>query len=131
MLRALVRRNLPLTEDNLIQLIEWLCSTKPLNDYWYPLTGTLQNLERFRENHDFSSKLSKTTGLLTKKIKKDIGQKYGHKHISRLEKLLGASKKLPLFPGEAWSDIAISDLKKMPPKQQSAWAPSDRSKLRW
>jgi hypothetical protein len=38
-----------------------------------------------------------------------------------LQKLIGTLPKLPLFPGEAWSDQAIADLKKMPRNLQSAW----------
>jgi hypothetical protein len=43
------------------------------------------------------------------------------KFVSRLQKLIGTLPKLPLFPGEAWSDAAMADLKKMPRDLQSAW----------
>jgi hypothetical protein len=122
MLRALLKRNLPLSDAELSPLLEWLGSAQPLYYYWYPVPGTVQNLEYFRSTHSFSPKLAKRVDAFIKKVQRDIREKEGRqKFVSRLQKLVGTLPKLPLFPGEAWSDAAITDLKKMPRELQSAW----------
>ena len=121
-LKALLKRNLPLSDVDLLALSAWLCSAKPLFHNWYPIPGTIQNFEHFRATNSFSQKLNKQVEALVKKIQADVGEKDGRqKFVSRLQKLIGTLPKLPLFAGEAWSDTAIADLKKMPRELQSAW----------
>ncbi|HAB16762.1 MAG TPA: DUF4132 domain-containing protein [Verrucomicrobiota bacterium] len=121
LLRLLLKRKLPLSEETLAALVKWLGSVQGLSHLWYPIYGTLQNLEHHLAGRPPAPELTAAIRELANKIKQDIDEKDGHKFISQLQKLLGTLPKIPLLPGEAWSDAAIVDLRAMTRQAQADW----------
>jgi len=130
-LTALFKRKLPLTSDDMSQLLQafiglfHLGSDKPrpwVLRHWLPVSGMVRNLEW----HFGETQLSQSSYHLLQEFHQilklgDYHDKEEAKHIVRIEKLLGATFDCNPEPGEEWADKALADMKAMTPEARSAW----------
>jgi hypothetical protein len=120
-LRILLRRNLPFTEPNLIRLMEWpLKGPYGIDEFIYPLPGIASAIESYASANEIGASLRKVLesyiGQLRKKESNEL-----RKIADRLQPLISAGTQINIRPGEAWSDVALADLKKLKAKPAKAW----------
>lgn len=111
----LLRRKLPFTAEQIDQLAAEFRTQR--------LTGSgsqiLTVLERYFGEH---GELPPTTVAALKTARSErITMSEIQKLAARIDALLGIKETLPLHPGEAWSDVAISDIEGMPTDAKNAW----------
>ncbi|NEZ66852.1 DUF4132 domain-containing protein [Leptolyngbyaceae cyanobacterium CCMR0082] len=125
----LLSRRLPIGHDDLLLLLELLIEPADVWDrerhrnyfhYSYTLIKNLPTLvntiESYSKDNELTSELQSTVGTLCSKL--EHGHIYYRREISQLRI---ASQLLPIVPGEAWSDVAISDLLALSTSAQSDW----------
>ncbi|MEM9245026.1 MAG: DUF4132 domain-containing protein, partial [Cyanobacteria bacterium P01_F01_bin.153] len=118
----LFNRKFPFGHDHLILLMETLCDV----DRWY--FGGGGQLVKALQNHLKDNPLTSELEQAINAVCDGIQGKYsvdaqGRKHIAQLQKLLPKGQlKLPLVPGEYWSDRAIATLHQLSEEDCNRWA---------
>ena len=121
-LRSLLRRALPLTEEEVIRLVRWpMDASNDLSPYIYPLAGIATAVEHFAADHEVSPAVAQALTKLARRLRKDDTSKECRQIADRLEALVSGGPSLQLEAGEAWSDAALADLARMKGKAQAAW----------
>ncbi len=124
LLQRLMQRHLPLSEDTLFALLDWLTGEPP--QYFipslYPLASFVTALEDHVKNGGnldaLTSRLGALKELLTPRAASDNQLR---RLTDRIDDLLGIRPKLPLVSGEAWADAAIEDFYQLDEPARSAW----------
>ncbi len=124
-LRGLLRRTLPLSEAILIRLFQWPFRdasyiTQDFN-FYYALSGIASAAEHFAQSNEISGALRSALETCIAGLRKDLKSKDSRKIADRLQKLLVGSPTIHLEEGEAWSDAALADLKKMKAAASKNW----------
>lgn len=117
--RKLLQSDLGFEEDELVALVTRTSKIDDLStseSFLEPLVGSL---EAFVAGHGASNGLKASARLLRQAILRDNAAE--KKLKARLKALLGGPAKLPIQPGEAWSDAAIADLESMDDDSRVAW----------
>lgn len=130
-LTALFRRKLPLTEDDVRQILQAVISLfqldrdKPRSGvlrHWLPLSGLVKNLEWHAETAEISQREQELLQSFRQVLQHGTyPEKEVEKLIARVDVLLGVSFNYEPEPGEAWADKASADLKAIPPEKHLAW----------
>lgn len=121
-LRALLRWKLPLTESELIQLMEWPAnSSNPLNAENYPWAAMADTVERFAEANAVGPEFAAVLIDLSNRLQKVEYEPSAKVIAGRLRNLAAGGRQIKIEPGEAWSDVAIADLKLLAGRQSEAW----------
>ncbi|HEY7154344.1 MAG TPA: DUF4132 domain-containing protein, partial [Gemmataceae bacterium] len=121
-LQALLRRALPLSEATLIRLFQWPVRAKHgIGNYTYPLSGMATAAEHFAEDKEISGPLLTTLKSFIAQLRKAADDKDCRKIAERLQTLLAGGPKINLEAGEAWSDAALADLRKMKAAASKSW----------
>ncbi|HJZ92092.1 MAG TPA: DUF4132 domain-containing protein [Gemmataceae bacterium] len=122
MLRGLLRKALPLTEADLIRLFEWpLQSSNGLYTAWYPWAGMASAAECFAADTSITGKFADLLNRVEKGLRKERDDKDARNFADRFQTLLAGAPQIKIESGEAWSDAALSDLKKLKAKPARAW----------
>jgi hypothetical protein len=125
MLRGLLRRALPLSEATLIRLFQ--CPIRAAKDiyyklnFFYPLSGMAAAAENFAEDHEISDSLRAVLEPCIALLRADSNDKDSRKIADRLGALIAGGPKINLEAGEAWSDAALADLRKMKAGASKSW----------
>ncbi len=120
--KALMRKKLPLTDKQLIELITWISAADSLSVYWYPFSGVVKAVETRAKDSELPEDLRAATLGLIKRLKKKHADRDLRKFSERLDDALGTAPTIMLQPGEAWSDVAIEHLQQVDDKTRDAWA---------
>ncbi|MDV3352436.1 DUF4132 domain-containing protein [Leptothoe sp. LEGE 181152] len=124
----LLVKPLPMAHDHLLLLFKYLeafaypCEEKQNRNSWHNEDAIIENLpalaetvERYSKDNELTSELQAAIETLCSKL--EGGHIYYRREISQLRI---ASQLLPVVSGEAWSDVAISDLSALS-TAQSDW----------
>ncbi len=106
--RALLRRKLPLTQAQLHQLLDTLLKAKGTGLQLLPLPGLLTAAEHFASAHSLDEPFIGKLEKLRERIEKQYSTQELRNLAGRIRTLTGTRTELPLAPGEAWSDAAIA-----------------------
>jgi hypothetical protein len=131
-LRALLRRELPLDESVVARLLAWPAEDSSgtdgvsgygygISNYTYPLGGIATAAEYFANANEVGPRIQKTVEVLIGRLRKYDRDKDCRKVADRLQALIPGGSQIQIQPGEAWSDAALADLKKLKAKAGQAW----------
>lgn len=126
-LRSLLRRALPLGEEDVVRLLRWPVETVnpenpyELNSFMYPLPGLSCAAENFVEANEVSASLQAALETLIMRLRQNAHDKDCRKIADRLEALLASGPKINLEEGEAWSDATLADLHKLKGGASKSW----------
>jgi hypothetical protein len=120
---ALMRRALPLREEDLLTIVEW--STK--GGHYAPIFGPfgpiVRAVERYAEAHSVDAELREALTRFASELRSS-SVKENRRLATPMEELCGVDggESIPLAPGEAWSDAAIAGLAQRGPESRLKWA---------
>jgi hypothetical protein len=129
-IRSLLRRSLPLSEADVIRLLDWPVRASDLpahqspffiSPHIFPLSGLAAAAENFVKENGISPPLRKALEPFVEKLKASDHDRECRKIADRLDAFLTGGPQIALEPGEAWSDAALTDLGRMKPKARQAW----------
>jgi hypothetical protein len=120
-LAGLLSHKLPLSDETLDDLLEWLIRTHRLSSYGFPLTGIASSFEHRASAKPLGDDLAVKVERLVAKLRATRNDPGCRNAADRLAKLITREPEAPLIPGEAWSDVAIADLSAMGPDRRRAW----------
>jgi hypothetical protein len=115
-LSVLLARKLPLEAKEIEGVI---CNFKESdNPFCFPVAAMVRTLEYFVEEHGLPRNMEKHLSWLKKWL-----EPYRHmrKLVVRLDSVLGLEPAVNIQSGEAWSDAALADLKKMKAGKRTEW----------
>jgi hypothetical protein len=117
---TVLRRRLPFHHDDVCRLLDWSI----LQPYTH-VRGTPQIIKVLQDHlkeHELTPDLRKRVTKLTRCLEKGHTTEETRRWAARLRELGGlSSSTIPLVPGEAWSDAAISDIEAMEGEESAAW----------
>jgi hypothetical protein len=121
-LRALLRRSLPLNEETVIRLFQWpIQAANHVSDYTYPLSGLATAAEAFAKENKVSDCVRAVLESFIALLHKNTRDKDCRKIADRIQALLSGGPTIQLESGEAWSDAALADLSRMKTRMRQAW----------
>ncbi len=119
-LTELLRKKLPVSEDELIQFLNW--SSIYDSNHWRAIPQIIKQLQDFQKQGPLSPRLKK---LLEEYIRVITSNHYSdaetRQQVVKLQELAGHSHRNPLVPGEAWSDHALGRIEKLKEVKRAAW----------
>jgi len=117
---TVLRRRLPFHHDDICRLLDW-----SIRQPYTHVRGTPQMikvLQDYLKEHELTPDLRKRVTKLTRCLEKGHSTDETRRWAVRLRELGGLSNStIPLVPGEAWSDVAISDIEAMEGEEIAAW----------
>ena len=117
---TVLRRRLPFHYDDVCRLLDW-----SIRQPYTHVRGTPQMikvLQDYLKEHELTPDLRKRVTKLTRCLEKGHSTEETRRWAARLRELGGlSSSTIPLVPGEAWSDAAISDIEAMEGEESAAW----------
>jgi hypothetical protein len=121
-LRGLLRRNLHLPESDVIRLCEWpVKSSNNLNAENYPWAAMADAAERFAEKSAVAEPLRSVLTTLSDRLRMVAYHPGSDKLADRFCDVASGGPQVRIDPGEAWSDVALADLQKLPASANKAW----------
>jgi Domain of unknown function (DUF4132) len=118
----LIGTGLPYTEADLSSFIDIVAGQKP--DSYFPSLSNeiiLRTVEQYAARNTLSSVLQKHLLLWWDKLQSGSTSSPGRKLLTRINALIGPADNPGIVAGDAWSDVALEDLKKMPAAAQAHW----------
>lgn len=112
--RALLRRKLPLTGAQLHQLVDGLLEIKGSGLQRLPLTGVVAVTEYYTSAKSLDNRFIDKLKQLQERIEEQYSTQELRNLAGRIRALTGSQRALPLVPGEAWSDAAIAACESLP-----------------
>ncbi len=120
---AMLKRKLPFSEQDVIAILEWSVSTWGNQYYYRGVPQMIKVVGDYLKNHPISDDLYKAIERLIQSIETEHMSVENRKWVLRLKELRGDTEvSLPLAVGDVWADAAMSELRAMDPKTQTAWA---------
>jgi hypothetical protein len=117
---TVLRRRLPFDHDDVCRLLDW-----SIRQPYTHVQGTPQMIKVLQDHlneHELTPDLRKRVTKLTRCLEKGHSTDETRRWAARLRELGGlSSSTIPLVPGEAWSDVAISDIEAMEGEEIAAW----------
>ncbi len=108
---ALLKRNLPWNESDLILLIDWRLETKNLWGYLCPASGTIQAIKNFSKSHPISEKLKLLGKKLSGKLLESASDISDRARAVKLADAVGVKPDFPLVIGDKWACAALNELR--------------------
>jgi Domain of unknown function (DUF4132) len=119
-MQTVLRRRLPFDHDDVCRLLDW-----SIRQPYTFVRGTPQMIKVLQDHlkeHELTPDLRKRVSKLTKCLDESHTTEETRRWAARLRELGGLSTStLPLVPGEAWSDVAKSDIEAMESEERAAW----------
>ncbi len=112
----LLASDLPLKADDLLALWCWLVDRPNINRWVFPFESIVRATECFGKRHEFPEDLLTRIHQFAYRCQwtqRDLAQ--------QVVPLLGPPPNGILYPGEAWSNQALSDLEAMTKDRRSSW----------
>lgn len=117
----MLKRKLPLTEQDVITLLSW--SMDQEHNYYRGVPQMIKVVGDYLKNNPISDELHKAIERLIQSIESDRLSVENQRWVLRLKELTGDTNvSLPLAAGDIWADTALSDLRSLDSKTQTAWA---------
>src|SRR5262245_6697492 len=123
LLKGLLRRDLPLGEEDVVRLVEWSASgVNGRSFFGHTLAGVATAAENFAKSDVFSPRAPEVVESSIRAFRSFQGANKEHRQIAdRLAALVAGGPHVQIEPGEAWSDAALADLQKLKPAAARAW----------
>ena len=119
-MHALLRRRLPFEHGDLVSLLDW--SIRQPYTFVRGAPQTLKALQDYLKEHELTPALQERIGGLAELLETGYTTAESRRWAARLKELGGLEDStLPLVPGEAWSDAAISEIEAMHDEERLAW----------
>jgi hypothetical protein len=117
----MLKRKLPFTEQDIIALLSW--STNQTHTYYRGVPQMIKVVGDYLKSNPMSDGLYQATERLIRSIESDRMSVENCRWILRLKELRGDTEvSLPLVAGDIWADAALSELRILDSKTQTAWA---------
>jgi hypothetical protein len=121
----MLKRRLPFTEQEVIAMLNWSASQSsgPLYAYLRGVPQMIKILGDYLKINPLSDELYQAIERLIQSVETEHMSVENRKWILRLKELRGDTEvTLPLAAGDVWADTAMSELRTLDPKIQTAWA---------
>lgn len=117
----LLRKKLPITEDELTHFIRWSLTYD--SNYWRAIPQIIKQVQDFQKEKGLPERLKK---LINNYIRVLTDTPYGvdattRQQVAKLQELAGNSARNPLVAGEAWSDHARERIEKLADAKRASW----------
>jgi hypothetical protein len=120
MLVELLRKKLPFTENELLQLIDW-SSSYELN-HWRAIPQIIKQLQDFEKTHGFTPSLvAKIKTYIEVVSRGNYQDAQDRQNINKLYEIAGLSSRIPLIEGEAWTDFVLNQITRENEPAKSSW----------
>ena len=120
-MQTVLRRRLPFDHDEVCILLNW--SIRQPYTFVRGTPQMIKVLEDHLKDHELTPDLRKRANKLTECLEEGHSTEETRRWSARLRELARLSTStLPLVPGEAWSDAAISDIEALDGEARAAWA---------
>ena len=117
----MLKRKLPFTEQDVIALLSW--SMDQEHNYYRGVPHMIKIVGDYLKENTISDELRKAVERLIQSIESDRLSVENRRWVLRLKELTGDTDvSLPLVAGDIWADMALSDLRSLDSKTQTAWA---------
>ena len=121
-LQHLLKHKLPYNEHEVLTIVNWFVS-KTEHVYFGAAPLIIKMLGEYLKHNPISNELYKMIERLIQSIESQHGSVENQRWILRLRELRGDSEVAsPLDAGDVWADHALSELREMDAKSQTAWA---------
>lgn len=124
-LLEMLKRKLPFNEQEVIAMLNWSAgqASRPLYAYLRGVPQMIKVLGDYLKNNPLSDELYQATERLIQSIETERMSVENRRWVLRLKELRGDTEvTLPFAAGDTWADIALSELRTLDPKIQTAWA---------
>jgi hypothetical protein len=121
----MLKRKLPFEEQDVIAMLNWSSgqTSGPLYAYLRGVPQMIKVLGDYLKNNQFSDELYKAIERLIRSIESEQMSVENRRWVLRLKELAGDTDvSYPLEAGDIWADAALSDLRTLESKSQTAWA---------
>jgi len=119
-MQSVLRRTLPFDHDDVCGLLDW--SIRQPYTFVRGAPQMIKVLQDHLKDHELTPVLRKRVSKLTKSLEEGHSTEETRRWAGRLRELGGLSTStLPLVPGEAWSDVAKSDIEALQGEERAAW----------
>jgi hypothetical protein len=119
----LLKQKLPFSENDVVTLLRWAVRETENHTYFRGVPQMIRVLGDYLKENEISIDLTRAINNLIKVIETENSGVEGRRWILRLKELEGDTEiSLPLSAGDIWADAALSDLRSLDPKTQTAWA---------
>jgi hypothetical protein len=116
----LLRKKLPFTEKELIQLIEW--SSIYESNYSRAIPQVVKQIQDFQNDRGLTPTLIEKIKSYIELISADTYQDAQlRQNINKLYEIAGLGSRNPLFSGEAWSDFVINQINNLNENEKPNW----------
>ncbi|HVE56366.1 MAG TPA: DUF4132 domain-containing protein [Pyrinomonadaceae bacterium] len=116
----LFRKHLPFSRDELLEIIDW--SMIYDSNYWRVIPQVIKQLQAYLKGYQLSQILEEKIRKYIEVISAERNQnEQTRKQIVKLKEIIGEVLKNPLIEGEAWSDLAISDVDLSNTNSKTTW----------
>jgi hypothetical protein len=119
----ILKHKLPFSEDDVLAFLRWSVRGTENHTYFRGVPQMIRVLGEYLKENEISIELTRDINNLIKVIESENSGVEGRRWILRLKELQGDTEiSLPLSAGDVWADTALSDLRALDPKTQTAWA---------
>ena len=119
----MLRNKLPFSEQDVITLLHWSVRGNENHTYFRGVPQMIKVLGDYLKQNEISVDLTRAIDDLIKVIESENRGVEARRWILRLKELEGDTEiSLPLSAGDVWADAALSDLRSLDPKIQTALA---------
>ena len=119
----MLRNKLPFLEQDVITLLHWSVRGNENHTYFRGVPQMIKVLGDYLKQNEISVDLTRAIDDLIKVIESENRGVEARRWILRLKELEGDTEiSLPLSAGDVWAAAALSDLRSLEPKIQTAWA---------
>ncbi|MFO0898689.1 MAG: DUF4132 domain-containing protein [Pirellulales bacterium] len=120
---GLLRRGLPLKEDDLLRILAWPVAAADKHVYpsRIPLTPIVGLIESFAKSNPISPDIARGSEQIAAELRRYVHDRPLQKLADRFEAICAGGRRLRLEAGEAWSDAALTDLEQGGDPSVAAW----------
>ena len=120
---AMLKRKLPFSEQDVIAVLDWSVNRSENHSYYRGIPQMIKVVGDYVKGNAISDDLQEAVGRLIHVIEADNMGVEARRWVLRLKDLRGDSEiSLPLAAGDVWADAALSELRALDSKTQTAWA---------
>jgi len=122
----MLKRKLPFEERDVVAMLHWSAGQLSDNLFYTYLSGVPQMIKvvgDYLKGHPMSDELYQAIERLIRAVDKDQTRVEARRWVLRLRELRGDTEvALPVAAGDVWAATALSELRALDPKVQTAWA---------
>ncbi|MDQ2691163.1 MAG: DUF4132 domain-containing protein, partial [Chloroflexota bacterium] len=121
----MLKRRLPFTEQDVTALLSWSAeqASQPVYIYLSGIPQMIKVAGDFLKNNPLSSELHRAVERLVRSIESQPVSVEHRRWVLRLKELMEDDEvSLPIQNGDVWADAALSELRTLDAKTQTAWA---------